>query len=83
MTATYSFHDKLKRFYIGRTISIHVLSIEMDLAQNWCILIDLQLKGEAQKVLVYTALQYCKAHGGLFLVCITQKYPCTLKVLSA
>ncbi len=75
MTAAYSFHDKLKRFYIERTISIHVLSIEMDLAQNWCLLIDLQLKGEAQKVLENTALQYCKAHlpGGLFLVCITQK----------
>ncbi len=75
MTSAYSFHDKLKRFHIEHTISVPVLSIKMDLAQNWCLLIDLQLKGEAQKVLVYTALQYWKAHlpGGLFLVCITQK----------
>ncbi len=75
MTAAYSFHDKLKRFYTGRTISIHVLSIEMDLHGSKLVSSDRSSEGEAQKVLIYTALQYCKAHlpGGLFLVCIIQK----------
>ncbi len=56
MTTAYSFHDKLKRFYIGRTISVPVLSIKMDLAQKLFLLIGRQLKGEAQRFILHTDL---------------------------